>query len=261
MKLSGWTIIIIGLCLGLSAVSYALFQVYLPYETAAEYNRVYKEELETAKSKLPQAEKRVRDAIAKVKKAAEAWDYFVATKTPPESLAAGGINLNVNPVQLTVDAPKFRNNAQRAFNRQLHVGGVKIVAAPEIPLPTDSEREILASYFNYPAFSFPVVLWELGNVTVTGNYKQIMRNVRAWSEMPHYLAVTDGLQISGTSPNLTASYNVTLVGFVRGAEIYPGIPEGGLMPANNPGGTPTVPGTGTPNTPPANDTLPRKGGK
>jgi hypothetical protein len=240
MKLSGWTIVVIGLCLGLSALSYALFQVYMPYEQAAAYNEEYKGQLIEARDKLPRARKRVEKAMAMVEQAANQWNQYVATKTPPASLAARGINLNVNPIQLTVDAPKFRNNAQREFNAQLRVGGVKIVSAPQIPDPTDSEREILASYFNYPAFNFPVVLWELGNVTVQGNYRQIMTNVKAWSNMPHYLAVVDGLQINGTSPNLTASYNVTLVGFIRATEMYPGIPDGPLMPATNPAGTPAA---------------------
>jgi hypothetical protein len=255
MKLSGWTIVIIGLCLGLSAVSYALFYVYMPYEHQRELNEAYKVELEEAAAKLPKAQARVRKAIAKVQEAAQAWDKYVATKTPPDSLAAHGINLNVNPIQLTVDAPKFRNNAQRELNRQLRVGGVKVLTAPEIPQPTDSEREILASYFNYPAFSFPVVLWELGNVTVRGTYRQIMQNVRAWSDMPHYLAVVDGLRIDGTTPNLTASYNVTLVGFMRATEMYPGIPDGGLTQTGIPN---QVPGN-TPQAPPANENLPRKG--
>jgi len=226
MKFSGWTIVIIGLCLGLSALSYALFQVYLPYKTAADYNRDYKIELQAQADKMPAAKKRVQTAMAMVTEAANRWNAFVATKTPPNNIASGGINLNVNQYQLTVDSLKFRNNAQRAFNHQVHVGGVKIVSAPEIPQPSDSEKDILAAYYNYSAFSFPVVLWELGSITVTGTYKQITDNVRAWSRMPRYLAVVDGLRIDGTSPNLTASYNVTLVGFIRASQVYAPPPAG-----------------------------------
>jgi hypothetical protein len=226
MKLSGWTIVIIGLCLGLSAVSYALFQVYLPYETAAEYNRQYYAELEAEANKMPRAVKRVEDAIALVNVSAMKWNQYVLTKTPPDNVPSGGINVFENPYQLVVDTPKYRNSAQRAFNAQVRKGGVRVVSAPEIPHPTDSEKDILAAYYNYPAFSFPVVLWELGSVTVQGTYRQISANVRAWSNMPRYLAVVDGLRIDGTSPNLTATYNVTVVGFLKASQVYPAAPVG-----------------------------------
>lgn len=221
MKLSGWTIILLSLCLGLSVISYALFQVYLPNEEAKANMEAYKEQLRVEAGKQNQADNRVKEAIAMVEKAADAWNVYVATKTPPSSLAAGGIDLYRNPYQLIVDSRKFRNNAQRAFNAQLRRGGVTIVSAPEIPQPTENEADILSEYYNYPAFKYPVVVWDLGAVTVTGTYAQIMQNVRAWRSMPHYLAVADGLSISGTSPNLTGTYNVTLVGFIKGSQIYP----------------------------------------
>lgn len=236
MKLSGWTIILLGLCLGLSVVSYALFQVYLPNEEATQNMNTYREQLQAEAGKQKAADNRVQTAMDMVDQAAQAWNIFVATKTPPSSLAAGGIDLYRNPYQLVVDSRKYRNNAQRAFNAQLRKGGVKIVSAPEIPTPTDNEGDILASFYNYPAFSFPVVVWDLGSVTVTGTYDQIMRNVREWKNMPHYLAVADGLTISGTSPNLTGTYNVTLVGFIKGSEIYPGSGVGAASAASAPGG-------------------------
>ncbi len=225
MKLSGWTIILACLCLGLSAGFFALFQWYMPYEQAAKYLQDYHSDLDQTAQKMPQAVKRVEKAKEMVNADAQLWNQYVGTKTPSDSLYSGGINVYENPYQLVVDSPKFRNNAQRVFNAQLHVGGVKVVSAPELPQPTDSEKDILASYYNYPAFSFPVVVWELGAVTVTGKYEQIMKNVRSWSNMPHYLAVVDGLRIDGTSPNLTATYNVTIVGFIRAPQgVFPAPP-------------------------------------
>jgi hypothetical protein len=244
MKLSGWTIVIIGLCLGLSALSFALFQVYMPVEEAAKYNTAYKEALQTEADKLPKAEARVREAIKKVKEAAVDWNRYVANRTPPETLAAGGVNVFENPYQLVVDTPRYRDSAQRAFNLQIHRGGVRVVSAPEIPHPSDSEKDILVGYYNYPAFGFPVVLWELGNVTVQGTYAQIMQNVRSWATMPRYLAVTDGLRIDGTSPNLTASYNVTIVGFIRANQMFPAPAGFQFGEASNNGGTPGAGGPG-----------------
>jgi hypothetical protein len=250
MKLSGWTIILLGLCLGLSVLSYALFQVYLPNQQATEYMQTYRAQLEAEAGKQRQADNRVQDAIQKVEDAAQAWNVYVATKTPPSSLASGGIDLYRNPYQLVVDSRKFRNSAQRAFNAQLRKGGVKIVSAPEIPQPPDSETDILPTYYNYPGLLFPVVIWDLGAITVTGTYDQIMRNVREWRNMPRYLAVADGLTISGTSPNLTGTYNVTLVGFIKGSQIYP--PPGvqmastGSTPGGSQGGSQAAPSAAAP---------------
>jgi len=232
----------------------------MPVEEATGYNVAYKEKLQTEANKQPQADARVRKAMEMVKEAAMEWNQYVATRTPSESLATGGINVFENPYQLVVDTPKYRDKAQAAVNHQLHAGGVKVVTAPEIPHPSDSETDILAAYYNYPAFRFPVVLWPLGNVTVQGTYSQIMQNVKSWANMPHYLAVTDGLRIDGTSPNLTGSYNVTIVGFIHANQMYPapasfqiggGSDNGGAGGGGAPGGPGGGPGTpkGGPGTP------------
>ena len=68
---------------------------------------------------------------------------------------------------------------------------------------------------------------------------QIMANVRAYKSMPRYLAVADGLAISGTSPNLTGTYNLSIVGFIRTASsIFPA----DTSAATAPGGAPGAPG-------------------
>ncbi len=239
MKLSGWTIIICFLSIGLCVMLYAFIWVYQPNEQAAGFMITYKGQLDDQAAKQKQADARVQKAIDKVKTAAAEWNKTVATKTPADNLQGGGINVIENDYQLVVDSPKFRNSAQRALNAQLHAGGVKIVSAPQIPNPSLNEKDILATYYNWPAFNFPVVLWELGQVTVTGTYDQIMKNVRAWSDMPHYLAVVDGLRLDGTSPTLTASYNLTIVGFIRAKAVYPADPRvggGGAASSGSGGG-------------------------
>ena len=70
--------------------------------------------------------------------------------------------------------------------------------------------------------------------------------------MRNYLATTDGLTISGTSPNLTATYNLVVVGYIRGSEVAPVVPEGnigvpvqsGAQPAAGAGAGGAVPGGG-----------------
>ena len=58
--------------------------------------------------------------------------------------------------------------------------------------------------------------------------------------MPNYLAVADGLQITGTTPTMTGRYNLSIVAYIRGDKIAPPVPEGGASG----GGAPAPRGTG-----------------
>jgi hypothetical protein len=113
------------------------------------------------------------------------------------------------------------------LNAQLKKGGVKVISGPEIPFPDESSTTLLASYFNFPPSKYPVVIWELGTVTVQGSYKQITANMRAWANFKGYLAVADGLALTGTSPNLTGTYNLVVVGFLRGNKFFGDVNDGG----------------------------------
>lgn len=240
MKLSPLTIILIGVSILIMALSYGFFQHWMPNSTEAGYYREYAAQLEAEGNQLPAAEARLKKAEEMVMTKASEWRAVVATKTPVPDVNARGVNLAVDGWQLTVDTKKFRDNIQRAVNNQLVKGGVKVLGAgPQVPMPTDNASEVLASFYNYPAIAFPVVILDLGQITVQGTEAQIMTNVRSWKNMPRYLAVADGLSISGTSPNLRGTYNVTIVGYIRGKQIFPAVPESAAAPAGG-----TAPGAG-----------------
>ncbi|HTQ09952.1 MAG TPA: hypothetical protein VMI31_07785, partial [Fimbriimonadaceae bacterium] len=146
-----------AIALGLCVLAFAYCDQYWPHEDAAKNMTAYKESLQTQADLQRAADKRVQKAMDMVNQAAQKWQVYVGTRTPPENLPYG-INVDENPYQLVNDSQKYRNSAQRALNAQLRVGGVKIVSdAPSIPDPGWSEKDILASYYNFPAFSFPVV--------------------------------------------------------------------------------------------------------
>lgn len=277
MKLSALPIILIGLAVGVVVASWAYFHKYALNMEQAKFNNDQADLLEAEAAKMPTAQRRVADAEAMVREREEAWGQIVASRTLP-SQAPVGIDLNQNDWQLAIETRKFRNNAQRALNAQLKRGGVTVIAGPAIPSPDLNAPAILSSYFNYPAVSFPVLIWDLGTVTIRGTYKQISDHIRAWSRMPNYLAVTDGLQINGTSPALTATYNLTVVGYIEVESLYPSVPEGGAPAAGGggpvgggppvgagiPGGFPGAPGgrgggppPGVPTGPPAGAGGPR----
>lgn len=260
MKLTRLTILSIGLFLGLTAVAFFVFQHVLPN---IEETRNYRENAQALRAEINKsgmAKQRVEDAVTLIGEKADEWNAIMARHSLPGSLAAGGIDLAVNEYQLTVDARRFRNSVQSQLNRQLKYGGVQVIG-PEIPMPTDDAASVLASYFNYSSFGFPAVLYNLGQVTVTGTFDQIMTHVRGWSNMPNFLAVADGLQISGTSPNMTGTYNLTIVGFIQSERVFPPIGGGGgaapaATGATTPGGPPS--GVNVPSLPPGQ--VPGRGG-
>ena len=241
MKLSFWTIIIMAISIAVGVLAFGFFHQYQPTMTAANYYTEYKAQLDTEAAKANAAKGRVTKAQAAVRVKDAAWQRYVATRTPEPGVERGGISLAVNPYQLTVDTLKFRDSIQRAVNNQVKRGGVKVVQAPfvrSLQTTDESGADVLTDFYNYPGIRFPVVIFDFGTVTVSGTYAQILANVRSYKSMPHYLAVTDGLSLSGTSPNLTGTYNLSIVGFIRGKQIFPTATAAATVPGGVPGGAP-----------------------
>lgn len=212
-KLSGWVFLVAGIFMGLAIVSYGFFQFYVPDSTEAEMINVYAGNLQKEADKIPATERRIENAVARVEEMADIWRETSSRKSANGN---GFIDLTQNPLSLTVSAPAYRNKVQTAVNRQVKVGGVTVINGPFVQRPSNDAQSLMNSYFNYSRLPFPVVLFELGTVTIQGTFAQIARNVQAWSDMPDYFAVVDGLAITGTSPQLTATYNVAIVGFPPG---------------------------------------------
>lgn len=238
MKLGRFAIMMIGILICVGFLSWGFFYNMIPNNKEVQLLEKATQDNKDQEAMMPKAKARVEEAKKMVEAKAKVWQAVVATRTPATSLKDGGIDLSVNPWQLAVDSRKFRDSIQRSLNTQLKKGGVKVVSAPLVPLLDASmpANQILASFYNYPAIAFPVVIFDFGTITVQGTYQQIMDNVRAYKFMPHYLAVTDGLRIDGTSPNLTGTYNLSIVGFIRSKTIAPEVNEGAAASAGGFGG-------------------------
>lgn len=228
------TIWLFGISVG-ALLLVAGYRFYDPKNKEADMYLANAEELRTIAGDAKKAEKKIVDANKLVKQEEVKWNSYVAVRTPATEVSQGGINLNVNAWQLMVDTKRFRNNIQRAVNKQVISGGVKVITGPYVPGIQDNDpaNQVLASYYNYPAIPFPVVIYDLGTVTVEGTMEQIFANVKSWATMPRYLAVADGLRLSGTAPRLTGTYSVSIVGYLKDSGIYPPVPEGA---ASAPGG-------------------------
>lgn len=257
MKLSPIVWLVVGLSVALVALSYGFFWHFMPNRSEASMVRETAAAYKAEGDKLPAAKKRCADAEAEVRRIGQEWQAIVGEHTPPADVNMGGISLANDRYHLTIDSQRFRDSVQAAVNRQVKVGGIKVVQGPLIPPPPTEPDQIIETYYNYPGFKFPACVFDLGTVTVTGTWEQIKSNIQAWSSMPNYLAVADGLAVTGTSPNLTATYNVTVVAFIRGDKIAPpigaaaapagtapagGAPAAGQPPAgfNRPGGAPAA---------------------
>lgn len=254
------TIWLIGISLSAIIICVAWFRYWMPQREEAgfvitNYN-AHVAEVRKRDSAIKKKDKAIQDIrVAEMK-----WANFVETRTPLADTARGGINVNVQPYQLLLDTKRFRNNVQRALNKQLVVGGVKVISGPRIPGVTDqdSPNSIMANYYNYPSVPFPVVIYDLGTVSIRGTYEQIMSHVRAWKSIPRYLAVTHNLTLNGTAPILDATYSLTLVGYIRYDGVHAPVPEGAAPAGNNApgagGGAPTGgfggPQRGAPGRPP-----------
>jgi hypothetical protein len=246
MKISPISYLISGLAIGLIAFFYGLFIQWIPNTSdAAAYRKNTDMQNEQA-ALMPKAQRRVENTLALVNAKDAAWQKFVATRTPTDNLATNGINLNVNAYQLGIDTDTYRDSIQRAVNKQLRMGGVKVLNAPTIPMldPNVEVNSILSTFYNYPAIPFPVVIFDFGTITVQGTYSQIMNHLRAYKNMPNYLAVSDGLTLTGTSPLLTATYNLSMVGFIRGKHIFPAVSEQNTGTGGRGGGLGGGPGGG-----------------
>lgn len=225
MTLRRLDIISIGIAVSAVVFVYAYFHIFMPNIIEANYYDEYASALKTEADKLPKANRRVKMAEETISELTARWQNIVLKKTPPQSAEQGGIELGTNRWQLTVDARKFRDNLQQAVNKQLKHGGVTVMQGPQIPFPPADAGQIVESYFNYPAIPFPVAIFDLGIVTVKGKLEQITQNILGWNNFPHYMAVTEGLKLKGTSPNIIATYNLTIVAYIRAKEVPPKVPE------------------------------------
>lgn len=68
-----------------------------------------------------------------------------------------------------------------------------------LPAPPSSPSDSL--------FTSDLLTFDLGNITVRGDFKSVMANIRRWNQCKR-LVMVDNVSLQGTSPNLEASYSI-----------------------------------------------------
>ncbi len=110
-----------------------------------------------------------------------------------------------------------------------------------IPAPPNDPNAVVRKVFEYP----------LGNITVAGNFDQVLKHTERWNKFDR-LALVDGLTLSGNSPTLTGTYSVTLYEITHFDKVGPPIPQPLSGAGGGGGGFPGggFPGGGFQNGPP-----------
>jgi len=225
MNVSATSIRVAYISFSFTLMSFVYFMHYAPStETLSQYEN-YINQLELQRMRLPAAKKRIKKTLDEIKTTSDKWESIIKLKTPPLSLIDGGIDLSVNRWQLTVNARKFRDNAQELINNHMKSRNIKVISGPLIPTPTSEASKIVEDYFNYPAIPFPVVIFDLGEISVQGNTEQIESHIKSWNNLPRFMALTHNLKLSGTSPKILATYDLSIIGYIRGNEISSYVPE------------------------------------
>jgi hypothetical protein len=262
MKISPWTIFVWCVAISMITITYGLAKRQPILKTVDNYVK-YREDEKQEQLKWKQVANKVTNSINLGQSTVQKWNQIAQAQTLPPAPDPLGIDLSVDQETLLKRIMDYRNSLQQAVNNQVKAGGVTVIQGPVVPLPPLEGDKIVSDYFHYPAKPAPVLVFDLGQVTVQGTYQQISDNIRAWSRMPHFLAVADGLTLQGTSPKLTANYAVSIVGFVAmpaGKQIFPALPEGsrlisagvpaaGQAPAPAPGGKTGAQGRAAPGVP------------
>lgn len=228
MKISPLTIFVGWLAIAMITLTYGFSKRAPIMEEVANYIK-YRDGMIQQQKLWPQAVKKVNDATTLGKKEVAEWQQISSSQTLPAPPMAGSIDLSMDDEHLAEHIVDYRNQLQEMLNNQVKAGGVTVIQGPVIPPPPTTGDQIVSTYFHFPPQTAPVLVFDLGSVTVQGTFAQISENMKAWSRMPHFLAVADGLRMQGTAPKLTATYQVSIVGFVAVPStkyIFPPMPDG-----------------------------------
>ena len=215
-RLSPLTFVVVGICLIVTTAVGFWFLKIDPTSKEIGYWDEQNVKLDgiISEASKKRAVQRVRDAYSAVRTAETNWKAVVQKRTPSESQ----INLVPHRWQVVVNTRRWHGVVENDLRKWISRSGVRLLeplGGLQVPFPTDQPNELVQYYFNFPAFPFPVAIWDLGPVTVEGTYDQIVGHIRSWSRIPNYIAEVRGLSLSGTGPRIRGTYGLTLVVYIN----------------------------------------------
>lgn len=176
----------------------------------AEHQR-YNGELEQKRALVPECERLLKQAQAKVKESEAKLMRYQVEKMPKQN-----IDLS-DRLQAWVQYHAMLREIGKKLESWPAKTGVMLLSGFQLPPPSPDPNQI-----PYPLLTFPI-----GQVHVrASSFKTLLDHVRAWNKVPNLLVQVDGLTIQGTSPLLNATYNLTVYVFPKasGGQVGPAVP-------------------------------------
>jgi len=193
-----------------------------------------------AKSDLPVAKKDLEKAKVEVAEAQSRWAVYDRRLMP------------------VIDLTNRFTGTKQLWNEQLRVLGPKILKFlyDDRSVKVVSEKIAIAAPSGDPnAVVRKLFIYPMGAITVQGTFDQVLKHTERWNNFDR-LAMVSGLTLSGNSPTLTGTYNLTVFEITHFDKVGPEIPRagnvtggggGGGYPGGPPGGFPGgFPGGGPP---------------
>lgn len=174
--------------------------------------------------------KKLQDAKAKVQLTKLQWAQVEARIMPPLDVSDRSRAFRQLTFELT-------HTLAPDLQRQLLQGGVTSATKFALPAPPISPND--------PMIRSGVLVIPLGTVTVNGDFRHILANFYDWQYF-NRLVMADGLSLTGNSPYMQGSYNLTLYIFPQNDDkLQPPLGKaGGAAPAAGGGGGGGYPGGG-----------------
>lgn len=127
-----------------------------------------------------------------------------------------------------IDVRNLLTGIQQLWNEQVQVLGPKV----EKYLKADNKVRIVQAAVKLDppptdpnAVARPVFTYDLGTVSVRGTFDNVLNHVKRWNKFDR-LVLTDGLTLSGNSPNLVGTYSMRCFVFTHNFDKKgPSIPQ------------------------------------
>lgn len=230
-KLRKIHVIIIGsvLCVGAAVASY--FLMIKPQQEAFEAAKRRRDEASQVgnSQSQAQAEAELAQAYAEQARVREALDAQMARRMPRLDFS----NREIGMYALWKEQMLNLGPTLERFARDPNVNVLS--ARFQIPAPPVSPND--------PVFSQDVLVFELGDVQVMGDFKSLMNHIVRWNNC-NRLVMVGPPSLAGTSPQIMASYKVTCYIYpVAKAEGPPLQIAGGAQAGAGAPGAPGAPGS------------------
>jgi hypothetical protein len=187
-----------------------------PNSQALAIQQKHNADLQGVVAKMPMAEKRVQDAKDEQALVTRGWADYIIRKSPPTST----INLAQNRWKISTQYQTFITKLTLDVTNHIRKTGVTIQKGPGVPPTTDNPNILISDVFHFgKGLSYPCAVYPFKGIEVRGTFDKILKHFESWNKFPNYIALADGLKLSGTSPNLVGTYDLTVLVFPRGDSI------------------------------------------